>query len=573
MKMELKIPFVILLGWTLTAFCFGETMLKPKFLFEFGQEGAGNGEFIGGPKDVAIDLENKVYVLDDERIQVFTSNGVFLAKFGSVGNGPQQFSIPHALAVGRLGNVYVTDADADCVHVFDKNFQYIQKFGSTGNGEGQLINPGQIAVDGLDAVYVVDRWNKRVAKFDSVGGFLTNFNFPGSDIFGLTFDPLGNWLITCIREGRNFIQSYDFQGNFLNEIETKSEGSDVLPIIPQKSVLYDLAVYQGDICIGSIEQFNVMHFYTLTNYLTQFGVYGKNPAQFQSPCGVVVNSQRDKLYISDYNNYRIQVFSFEWLTNLNAVATNGNYHSGDFTGDEFGDILVYRKAKRKKMTTEEGEKISILNVSNNVLSGVIDVSLPQDWMFSRHSKLRKVLVGQSLGIYSSLVFCRGKQFILARYWVDPFVIQNEFQEEKILPVPFKIGHVRASGDVNKDGILDIILTKKQTVKVLLGPDYVELKEVTGLPARLPGRVRAMYHEGSQDNVLVFQKGKRVGQGYFIDANFVATVGPKIEVNRRIRAMSGATPVTQKKRTISMGAFTYSNSEPKKNGKLRVVGPR
>jgi hypothetical protein len=111
------------------------------------------------------------------------------------------------------------------------------------------------------------------------------------------------------------------------------------------------------------------------------------------------------------------------------------------------------------------------------------------------------------------------------------------------------------------------------VKALLGPEFTELKEITGLPAKLPGRVRAMYHEGNQDNVLVFQKGKKSGQGYFINSNFVATLGPQIPVNRRIRAMSGSTPVTQKKRTIKMGSFTYQDPKVKGKRKLKVVGPR
>jgi len=62
--MKLKMFWIVLVGWALTVFCFGEAMLKPQFLFEFGHKGIGDGEFLG-PKDVAVDLDEKIYVLDE----------------------------------------------------------------------------------------------------------------------------------------------------------------------------------------------------------------------------------------------------------------------------------------------------------------------------------------------------------------------------------------------------------------------------------------------------------------------------------------------------------------------------
>lgn len=83
----------------------------------------------------------------------------------------------------------------------------------------------------------------------------------------------------------------------------------------------------------------------------------------------------------------------------------------------------------------------------------------------------------------------------------------------------------------------------------------------------------MYHEGDKDNVFVFQKGKKTAQGYFINSNFVASVSGPIPVQGRVQAMSGATPVTQKKRTIQMGTFTYQDLKVKGQKRLNVVGPR
>jgi DNA-binding beta-propeller fold protein YncE len=47
---------------------------------------------------------------DNNRVQVFTSAGVFLTAFGSNGSGNGQFREPYGVAVNKSnGNVYVAD--------------------------------------------------------------------------------------------------------------------------------------------------------------------------------------------------------------------------------------------------------------------------------------------------------------------------------------------------------------------------------------------------------------------------------------------------------------------------------
>ena len=596
--MKLKLVLVVVVGWALTIFCFSETMLKPKFLFEFGHLGTGNGEFLA-PKDVTLDFDERIYVLDNNyyrglkieegiiapeeifgeyRVQVFSSNGVFSSSFGS-----PNFVEPYALAIGRLGNIYVTDVGTNCVHIFNTNFQYIGQFGSLGSGDGQLNNPGQIAVGEMNNVYVVDRGNQRVAKFNSAGGFITNFPMPGLFLEGIapyTSGLGGGFYLSGTNNVGGFIKTFSSSGDLLGNINRELDRGFV-----------DIAVYQGDYVMGSgyiwegmiigpgsedtlgpinYAQVNSIYIYTTNNYLTKFGSTGKQPGQFYRSQGLATNPNgRDKLYVADYGNQRVQVFTFEIITNFSSVPP-GSYSSGDFDSDGLPDIIVDRQSKQKN------HKANYLQVKNGALKLGPEISAPLDFeeneLIHEQETKPQVLVGNSMGVYSALVFQNRKKFSVANYWVDKEMTQNELQGEKDLPVPFTIGHVRASGDVNKDGILDIVLTKKQRVSVLLGPNYSEVKPITGLPTPLPGRVRAMYHEGTQDSVLVFQKGKGAGRGYFIGANFVAIRGPKIVAKQRIRAMAGSKPVTQKKRKIKVDNLTYKDLE-RKTGKLRVIGPR
>ena len=64
-----------------------------------GISGAGDGEF-NYPSGIATDESGFVYVTDtyNHRIQKFTSDGQFVAKWGSYGSGDGQFNYPRGIA-------------------------------------------------------------------------------------------------------------------------------------------------------------------------------------------------------------------------------------------------------------------------------------------------------------------------------------------------------------------------------------------------------------------------------------------------------------------------------------------
>ncbi len=87
--------------------------------------GHDDGQF-WGPGAVAVDAARNVYVADsgNDRIQKFTSSGVFLTKFGSLFDcGMGQGIVLGGIAVDVDGNVYVSDSNAA-----DSTIQFIYKF-------------------------------------------------------------------------------------------------------------------------------------------------------------------------------------------------------------------------------------------------------------------------------------------------------------------------------------------------------------------------------------------------------------------------------------------------------------
>jgi DNA-binding beta-propeller fold protein YncE len=84
---------------------------------------------------VHVDAEDYVYVADwrNDRVQKFTADGEFLAKFGEPGDGEGQFRRPAGVAVDERGNIYVADWGNHRVQVLgpDGSFQRILRGQST----------------------------------------------------------------------------------------------------------------------------------------------------------------------------------------------------------------------------------------------------------------------------------------------------------------------------------------------------------------------------------------------------------------------------------------------------------
>lgn len=156
-------------------------------LLTIGKAGSGDGQFVR-PQGIAVDAAGNVYVADtnNHRIQVFDSSGKFLRKWGSppekwdtpeetycpTCTGDGEFRFPAHLDV-QDGNVYVVDSNNNRVQVFTTAGQFVRKWGSAGNGNGQLNLPVGIDAGSDGFIYVADTYNNRVQKFTPTGGFVS----------------------------------------------------------------------------------------------------------------------------------------------------------------------------------------------------------------------------------------------------------------------------------------------------------------------------------------------------------------------------------------------------------------
>ena len=136
--------------------------------------GDGDGEF-HSPSAIAIDREGRVYVTEvgNNRVQVFSSSGEFLHKWGTAGSGDGAFDVPRGIAIDRERRVYVTEVGNNRVQVFSSSGEFLHKWGTPGNEDGAFDGPLGVAVDAEDRVFVTDTRNNRIQMFSSAGELLS----------------------------------------------------------------------------------------------------------------------------------------------------------------------------------------------------------------------------------------------------------------------------------------------------------------------------------------------------------------------------------------------------------------
>jgi len=108
----------------------------------------GNEDFLYSPSSISIS-DNQIYITDtgDFSLKIYSLEGKFIKKIGSIGERLGQFTRPKGNAVDKEDNVYVLDAAFENVQIFNKEGQLLLFFGGPYNGPGDMYIPAQITID------------------------------------------------------------------------------------------------------------------------------------------------------------------------------------------------------------------------------------------------------------------------------------------------------------------------------------------------------------------------------------------------------------------------------------------
>ena len=267
-------------------------------VLSFGQYGESVGK-LEGPWGVAVNDHDEIAVteLGNNRISVFSSDGIHLRSFGREGKNNGEFDCPKGIAFDSLGNIIVADCNNHRVQVFDRNGNFFSKF-----GDHQLISPeGLSAINGNSEIIVVDVGNKLIKIFSSGGKYLRKFGGAGYLV-----NP-----IHCIQHGQcfmvsdygdNSIKTFNLEGRFISKFgkQGNKDGEFNQP-------RYLSINKEGLLMVCDSFNHRVQVFEPSGKFITKFGSQGSGKGEFKNLVSTA-NLSDGRIVVCELNNHRIQVF-------------------------------------------------------------------------------------------------------------------------------------------------------------------------------------------------------------------------------------------------------------------------
>ncbi|PIY71819.1 hypothetical protein COY87_04100, partial [Candidatus Roizmanbacteria bacterium CG_4_10_14_0_8_um_filter_33_9] len=350
------------------------------YVRDWGGFGVSDGK-LKQPQGITIDSAGNIYVADtgNNRIQKFTSTGVFTAAWGIAGTGNLEFNNPTGITTDDT-YLYIVDTGNNRVQKITVGGVYTDKWGTLGSLASQFSNPKGILkyYDGANTyLYVADTGNNRIMRFNTDGTPTTLYPYWGSYGVsnGLFNQPQriaedGNYDI-YVTDTTGRVQKFDQQGTFKLVFSPTSgdsgisvvssitaNGNTIYPIIPftqiskySTSGSFDSKVISEiqqpiDIALDSSNNFYINNNHTQTIHkfnplFTPLAEWSGSPS-FLNPMGIGVNTGGE-VCVSDTDNNQVEVFDRNgtWARNITPIPTIGAFSGPkDVANEATGKMYV-----------------------------------------------------------------------------------------------------------------------------------------------------------------------------------------------------------------------------------------
>jgi hypothetical protein len=97
--------------------------------------------------------------MNNHRIQIFTSHGEFITKWGTKGNGTGGVELPLGIGIDSNENIFIIDLVTSSIHQFSNKGQYLNKINFNFNKLEDL------EIDSNDNIYITDVNKNEILKF------------------------------------------------------------------------------------------------------------------------------------------------------------------------------------------------------------------------------------------------------------------------------------------------------------------------------------------------------------------------------------------------------------------------
>lgn len=256
------------------------------------------------PQTGAVDEMGRVFVTDSSRSAVFLFDNIKgTLRVWTEAEAGLSFSSPVGIAMGRPGEVLVTDAELGLVFRLSREGRPLSSF-----GHGLLTRPTGLARDGKNGlVYVADTRGHDIKVFDDNGEFIRLIGGPGEGEgefnapthLAFSRDKL---YVTDTLNAR--VQVFDQDGRFLRMLGKR--GNFVGNLVRPKGVAADI---DGNIYVVESLHDHLLVYDARGEFLLPIGGTGKEVGSFYLPSGIWTDRGK-KIFVSDMFNGRVMMFQY-----------------------------------------------------------------------------------------------------------------------------------------------------------------------------------------------------------------------------------------------------------------------
>lgn len=268
--------------------------------FAYGRE-----RVLQTPTHLITDSRGRLIVSDPQLGAVHVLDASGKRSFRILGGPMRRLQSPGALALDAEDNIYVADVKLGLISVYDPEGKFLRYIGSV-QGESMFDAPTGIAIDRkTKRLYVLDATANELIVLDLQGNVLKRVGTERShsDVRLRYPSEIAIWKneVVVLDHYGSRIQILDLDCNPIRSFAVRDEHGP--PILGEVGMAIDgrSRIYLGNLLSSSVRVYSQNGEF--------LGFLGRSPVgqRFNLPLGLWVDST-DRLYVSDSNNSRVQVF-------------------------------------------------------------------------------------------------------------------------------------------------------------------------------------------------------------------------------------------------------------------------